>query len=145
MPDTFGPVEYIVIHFDTDHFSAGIATQLNALLDKGLVRLIDVAAVTKAPDGAVAILETQELGPEVAAAFERLTGELSPLLSEADLQELGDALEPGTAAVAFLFEHVWAARFAEAVRAARGQLVLAERIPHPVIEEAQAQLLAVAG
>ncbi|MFO1141140.1 MAG: DUF6325 family protein [Amaricoccus sp.] len=145
MPDTFGPVEYIVIHFDTDRFSAGIATQLDDLLDRGLVRLIDVAAVTKSPDGAVSILETQELGPELAEAFERLTGELSPLLSEADLQELGDALDPGTAAVAFLFEHLWATRFAEAVRAADGRLVLSERIPHEVIREAQSQLLAVAG
>jgi uncharacterized membrane protein len=145
MPDTFGPVEYIVIHFDTDRFSSGIVPALNDLLDKGLIRLIDVAAVTKSVEGEVSILETQELGPEVAEAFERLTGELSPLLSEADLQELGDALEPGSASVAFLFEHVWATRFAEAVRAADGQLVLAERIPHQVITEARSQLLAVAG
>jgi uncharacterized membrane protein len=145
MPDTFGPVEYIVIHFDTDRFGSGIVPALRDLLDKGLVRLIDVAVVTKSIEGALSILETQELGPEVAQAFQRLTGELSPLLSEADLQELGDALEPGSASVALLFEHVWATRFAEAVRDAKGKLVLAERIPHPVIAEAQSQLLAVAG
>ncbi len=144
MPDTFGPVEYIVIHFETEDFSAGIAGALDDLLAKGLVRLMDIAAVTKSADGAVSILETRELGPDVAAAFERLTGELSPLLSEADLQEVGEALEPGTAAVAFLFEHVWATRFAEAVRGAQGQLVLAERIPHQIVAEVQAQLLAVA-
>jgi uncharacterized membrane protein len=143
MPE-FGPVEYIVIHFDTDHFGAGIATALDELVEKGFVRLIDVAAVTRAPDGELAILETQELGPEVAAAFERLTGERSPLLSEADLRELGEALEPGSAAAAFLFEHVWATRFAEAVRAVDGRLVVAERIPHQVIAEAQSQLLAAA-
>ncbi|HRO11078.1 DUF6325 family protein [Amaricoccus sp.] len=144
MPDILGPVEYIVIHFDSDRFSPEVVPALNELLDQGLVRLIDIAAVTRAADGTVSILETQELGPEVAAAFERLTGELSPLLSEADLAELGEDLAPGTAAAALLFEHVWATRFADGVRAANGRLVLAERIPHQVMTEAQASLLAIA-
>jgi uncharacterized membrane protein len=142
MPDPFGPVEYIVIHFDSDRFGADIVPALNDLLDQGLVRLIDIAAVAKSADGEISIMETQELSPEVAAAFQRLTGELSPLLSEADLQELGQGLAPGTSAAALLFEHVWATRFAEAVRAADGRLVLAERIPHQVMTEAHASLLA---
>ena len=142
MPDPFGPVEYIVIHFDSDRFGADIVPALNDLLDQGLVRLIDIAAVAKSADGEISIMETQELSPEVAAAFQRLTGELSPLLSEADLQELGQGLAPGTSAAALLFEHIWATRFAEAVRAAEGRLVLAERIPHQVMTEAHASLLA---
>ena len=108
------------------------------------MRLIDVAVVSKVPDGDVSILETQELAPEVAAAFVRLTGGISSLLSEADLTELGQDLAPASTAVALLFEHVWATRFARAVRAASGELVLSERIPHAVMAEAQAQLLAAA-
>ena len=143
MPEISGPVEYIVIRFDSDRFSLEIVPALNELIDQGFVRLIDIAAVARSPDGEISILETQELAPEIASAFERLTGELSPLLSEADLQELGEDLAPGTSAAALLFEHVWATRFAQAVRAADGQLVLAERIPHQVMTEAQASLLAV--
>ena len=71
-----GPTEYIVIRFDGDRFTGDIVPALNALLDQGLVRLIDIAVVSKAPDGAVSILETQELAPEVAAAFVKLTGEI---------------------------------------------------------------------
>jgi uncharacterized membrane protein len=142
--DALGPVEYIVIRFEGDRFTGDIVPALNDLLDQGLVRMIDMAVVTRAREGAVSILETQELSPEVAAAFLKLTGEVSGLLSEADLQELGEELEPGTSAAAFLFEHVWATRFAVAVRAARGELVLAERIPHAVMTEAQASLVAVA-
>ena len=70
-----GPVEYIVIRFDGDRFTGDIVPALNDLLDQGLVRLIDIAVVSKAADGTVSILETQELGPEVAAAFLKLTGE----------------------------------------------------------------------
>ena len=69
----------------------------------------------------------------MAAAFLKLTGEASGLLSEADLQDLGEDLDPGTTAAALLFEHVWATRFAIAVRAAKGELVLSERIPHAVM------------
>jgi uncharacterized membrane protein len=140
-----GPAEYIVIRFEGDRFTGDIVPALNALLDQGLIRLIDVAVVSKSPDGAVSILETQELSPEVAAAFLKLTGGISSLLSEADLAELGEDLAPATTAVALLFEHVWATRFAQAVRTARGELVLSERIPHAVMAEARAQLLAIAG
>ena len=109
------------------------------------MRLIDVAVVSKDREGAISILETQELGPEVASAFRALTGAVSGLLSEADLQELAQELAPGTTAAALLFEHVWATRFAVAVRAASGELVLSERIPNAVMVEARAQLLAHAG
>jgi hypothetical protein len=142
--DELGPVEYIVIRFVGDRFAGDIVPALNALLDQGLIRLIDLAIVSKAADGAVSILETQELSPDVAAAFLKLTGEVSGLLSEADLEELGQELEPGTTAAALLFEHVWATRFAVAVRAAEGELVLSERIPHAVMAEARASLLAAA-
>jgi Family of unknown function (DUF6325) len=144
-PDELGPVEYIVIHFTGDRFTGDIVPALTDLLDQGLVRLIDIAVISKDPAGSVSILETQELKPEVAAAFLRLTGEPSGLLSEADLAELGDAIEPGTTAAALLFEHVWATRFALAVRAAKGELMLSERIPPAVMAEAQAQVFAAAG
>lgn len=144
MPDSSGPVEYIVIHFDSDRFATSLLPALEELLEQGLVRLIDIAAVARAEDGTIAILETQELGPEVAEAFERLVGDLSPLLSEGDLLDLGTSLPPGTAAAALLFEHVWATRFGEALRAANGSLILAERIPHEIMAEARASLPATA-
>ncbi len=144
MPDSeaLGPVEYVVIRFAGTQFAGDIIPALNEILDHGLIRMIDIAVVSKADDGAVSILETQELGPDLAEAFLRLTGEPSGLLSEADLGELAETLDPGTTAAAFLFEHVWATRFALAVRAAKGELVFSERIPHPVVAEAQASLLA---
>ena len=62
---------------------------------------------------------------------------MSGLLSEGDLKELADDMEPGSTAAVLLVEHVWATRLAKAVRAAQGSLVLAERIPHAVIAEAR--------
>lgn len=145
MTDTpIGPVEYVILHFAGNRFTGEIAPALDDLLEKGLVRIIDLAVVAKETDGTATILEMQELSPEVAAAFVKLEGAVSGLLSEADLDAVAEALEPGSTAAAILFEHVWATRFAEAVRAADGTLVLSERIPPEVVSEARATLLAAA-
>jgi uncharacterized membrane protein len=143
--DTLGPVEYIVVGFSGNRFTGEISRALTELLDQGLIRIIDLAVVSKDADGVVTILEMQELSPDVAAAFVKITGTISGLLSEADLDEIAEELEPGTTAAAMLFEHVWATRFAAAVRAADGELLLSERIPHAVVAEARASLLAAAG
>jgi uncharacterized membrane protein len=143
--DTLGPVEYIVVGFSGNRFTGEISQALTELLDRGLIRIIDLAVVSKDADGVVTIFEMQELSPEVAAAFVKITGTISGLLSEADLDEIAEELEPGTTAAAMLFEHVWATRFAAAVRAADGELLLSERIPHAVVAEARASLLAAAG
>jgi uncharacterized membrane protein len=143
--DTIGPVEYIVVGFSGNRFTGEISQALTELLDQGLIRIIDLAVVSKDTDGVVTILEMQELSPDVAAAFVKITGTISGLLSEADLDEIAEELEPGTTAAAMLFEHVWATRFAAAVRAADGELLLSERIPHAVVAEARASLLAAAG
>lgn len=141
---TIGPVEYIIIGFPGNQFTGDIAPALDALLEQGLVRLIDLAVVCKDHDGTVSILEAQELSPEVAEALVKLSGEVTGLLSEEDLRGVADALEPGNTAAALLVEHVWATRFATAVREAKGQLLLSERIPGDVVDATRATLLAMA-
>lgn len=143
--DHLGPIEYIVVRFEGNRFDGAITEALGDLLDQGLIRVIDLVVVSKDAGGDVAILEVGELDPEIAGAVERLTGGAGGLLSEGDLLELAEELEPDTTAAAMLFEHVWATRFASAVRAANGTLVLSERIPHDVVAEARAGLIATAG
>lgn len=143
-PPALGPVEFIVLGFHGNRFTGEIAPALQELLDQGTVRIIDMAVVSKDASGDVTILEMQELSPEVAAAFETLCGDIRGLLSEADLAEIAEDLPPETTAAAVLFEHVWATRLAQAVRAAHGELLLAERVPHAVVAEARATLLAAA-
>jgi len=136
-----GPVELVVIGFDAGRLSGDIAPALLDLVDRELVRIVDLAVVGKDAAGMVTVLEAQELAPELAAAFERLKGAASGLLSEADLDEIAEDLAPGTTAAAILYEHLWARRFAQAVRGAGGRLLLSERIPPAVVAEARAGLL----
>lgn len=144
LPDPLGPVELIEIGFEGNRFTGDIAPALIDLMDSGMIRVIDMAVISKDADGTITLLEMQDLSGEVAEALIRLTGDISGLLSEADLLDLAEALEPETTTLSLLIEHLWADRFAKAVRAANGRLILSERIPHDVVETARALLIAAA-
>ena len=141
MQQTLGPVEYLVVVFEGNQFKGEIIPALNDLRDKGLLRIIDLAIVAKDQEGNVLLLEASELTGEVAEALVKLEGEHDDLLSEADLLLVAEDLPNNCTAAAMLFENVWAARFAEAVRNASGQVVMNVRIPHDVIEAARRSLI----
>jgi hypothetical protein len=144
MPDAMGPVEFLLLGFEGNRFNGGIAPALADLVSDGLVRLLDVAVVMKDAQGETLILEMQELPEDVADAVKAIAGEVRGLMSEADLLEVADGLEPETTVAALLVEHLWASRFASAVRAAGGELLVAERIPGDLVDQARATLGAVA-
>lgn len=139
-----GPVELVIVSLAADRVSGDVAPALLDLVARDLVRIIDLALVSKDVAGVVTVLETDEFGPEAAAAFGGLSGDTLGLLSEADLEEIAGDLDPGTTAVAILYEQVWAGRFARTVRGAGGKLVLSERIPPETVAAARAGLLATA-
>lgn len=142
--EDLGPFELLLFSFPRNAFTGAITPALAELLDSGQIRIVDLAVVSRDTDGTATVFEYQELSVEVAAALTQIQGAVSGLLSEGDLNELAEDLEPGSTAAVLLVEHVWATRFAKAVRAAQGHLVLAERIPHAVIAEAREALLAAA-
>lgn len=139
-----GPMELIVLGFEGNRFTGEITPALIDLVDRGIVRIIDLAIIVKDEAGDALILEMQDLSAEVATAMTRLAGEITGLMSEADLNELAADMKPNTTVAAFLCEHLWATRFATAVRGAGGTLVLSERIPGDVVDAAHATLLAAA-
>lgn len=141
MTDALGPMELFVLGFDGNKFTGEITPALLDLVDRGIVRIIDLAIVTKDETGEALILEMQDLSDEVATAMTRLAGEISGLLSEADLSELADDMKPNSTVAVFLCEHLWATQFAAAVRSAGGMLVMSERIPGVVVDAARATLL----
>ncbi|MFN3370079.1 MAG: DUF6325 family protein [Sphingomonadaceae bacterium] len=144
MTPPIGPVEFLLLGFEGNRFSGDITPALADLVDQGLVRLLDVAVVMKDAEGEAIILEMQELPEDVAGAVRSLTGEVRGLMSEADLLDIADALEPSTTVAALLIEHLWADRFATAVRSAGGELLASERIPGDLVDQARATLSAVA-
>ena len=135
----YGPVEMVVIKFPGNQFTGEIVPALRELIDNGTVRIIDLLFVIKKSDGTVGVLEVDGLGDAVAAVFEPIAKPEDEMLSQSDGEQIGELLEPNSSAALLLFENAWAARFAEAVRNAKGELILNERIPRAVIEEVLAE------
>jgi hypothetical protein len=120
-----GPIDYLIVEWPGRQPTGEAMPHLIDLVDRGLIRILDLAFIAKGEDGSVAALEISDLGGDVAA-FE---GASSGLLSDEDVEEAGGALEPGTSAALLVYENIWAAPFAAAVRRSGGQLVASGRIP----------------
>ena len=126
--EEMGPIDYILVEWPGRQPSGEAAPILVDLVERGIIRVLDLAFITKAEDGSVAGLEVSDLGEEVEE-LKVFEGASTGLLSDDDTAEAAAALEPGTSAALLVFENRWAAPFASAVRRSGGQLVASGRIP----------------
>lgn len=123
-----GPIDYLLVEWPGRQPTGEAAPHLLDLVDRGLIRILDLVFLVKGEDGSVARLEIADLGDHVEA-FAEFEGASSGLLSDEDTEEAAGTLEPGTAAALLVYENRWAAPFASAVRRSGGQLVASGRIP----------------
>jgi dihydroorotase-like cyclic amidohydrolase len=127
--EELGPIDYVVLEWRGQQPDTGeVQPLLLDLVDRGIVRILDIAFVTKDPDGSVSALDVGDL-KQVAAAFAAFEGASSGLLGFDDLQEAAAALEPDTSAAVLVWENRWAAPVAAALRRSGGQLVASGRLP----------------
>jgi hypothetical protein len=126
--DEMGPVDYILVEWSGKQPTGEALPHLVDLVDSGIIRILDIAFITKSEDGEVAGIEIAELGDQVEEV-KIFDGASSGLISDDDTVEAAEALEPGTSAALLVYENVWAAPFASAVRRSGGQLVASGRIP----------------
>jgi hypothetical protein len=126
--EEMGPIDYILIEWPGRQPTGEAAPILVDLVERGIIRVLDLAFIAKAEDGSVAGLEIAELGQEVEE-LKVLAGASSGLLTEDDHAEAAEALQPGTSAALMVFENRWAAPLASALRRSGGQLVASGRIP----------------
>ena len=127
--DEMGPIDYIVVEFPGSKMNGEAFPHLVDLVDRGIVRILDLVFVSKDLDGSVkgiAIADFDDDGELDLAVFE---GASSGLISDDDIQEAGGILEPGSSAGILVYENVWAGPFAAAVRRGGGQRVASGRIP----------------
>ncbi|MFE4328863.1 DUF6325 family protein [Streptomyces sp. NPDC056831] len=136
--DETGPIDYLVIEFPAGSRMTGEGLPLLVdLVDRGIIRILDLIFVRKNQDGTVEGVELSEVtgdGGEDLAVFE---GASSGLLGQDDIDEASTVLEPGSAAGILIYENVWAGPLAAALRRSGGRLVANGRIP---IQEVLASL-----
>jgi hypothetical protein len=131
--EELGPIDYVVLEWPgTIPDTSGVQPLLLDLVDRGIIRILDVAFVAKDEDGSVSGLELGEL-KQVAEAFAAFEGASSGLLGFEDLREAASVLEPGTSAAVLVWENRWAAPVAVALRRSGGQLVASGRLPTQAI------------
>lgn len=136
---SLGPIEYVVVAFPGNKFKGEIIPALAELVENGTIRILDLVFIAKDEDGNVAAVELADLGEgHEAAAMADISEIDAGLLNEDDVQLAAEALDNNSSAGLLVFENAWAARFAEAVRNADGQLVANERIPYDVVQAALA-------
>jgi hypothetical protein len=127
--DSLGPIDYLVVGFPAGatNFTGAMAEELLSLVDRGLIRVVDILILSKDENGEVDAMElsdVEDLGP-----LQALEVELAELLAEEDVAHFAAAMDPGSTAGVLIWENLWAAPFASAARHSGGQLIATGRIP----------------
>jgi uncharacterized protein DUF6325 len=129
--DVLGPVDWVVVEFPADkaNFSGEMARELKALVERELIRILDLVFIRKNEDGSVDVDELSDVPADAAGELLAHESALAMLLAEDDIVAVGEALEPGSIAAMLVYENSWAGPFAASVRRSGGQLIDNGRIP----------------
>ena len=131
--DDMGPIDYIVVEFPGNRMTGEAFPLLVDLVDRGLIRILDLTFIRKDADGSVTGLEIGDLTGDGELDLAVFEGASSGLLGQDDLVEAAAALEPGNSAGVLIYENLWAAPFAAALRRGGAELVASGRIPVPAV------------
>jgi hypothetical protein len=132
---TYGPIDFIAIEFKTDQLTGESLPALIELVQKEIIRVIDLVIILKDQAGDYQVLEIEELAPDVLAVFDPLEIEISGIIQVEDIELIAEAMEDNTTAALLLFEDLWAIKVGEAVTRASGRMVMFDRIPFEVVNE----------
>ena len=129
--EMLGPVDYLVVEFPAEkaNFSGEMAAELTSLVERGLVRVLDLVLLEKNEDGSIEVAELSNADEATVGKLLSLEGDLAMLLAAEDVAKFAEIIEPGSIAAVLVYENRWAAPFGASVRRSGGQLVANGRIP----------------
>jgi hypothetical protein len=137
-----GPLEYVVIGLQDNHFTSEILPELNAIQEKGAIRVVDLLFVSKDADGTVTVREVSELSDEELQLYGGITEDLMGLFTAEDVEKLAGEIPLDTSAIIVLLEHTWAIGLTEAVRKAGGVLFTGGLVTPDALKQVSAELAA---
>jgi hypothetical protein len=127
--EQMGPIDFLIVEFPGTKITGKGMPLLAKLVDRGIIRILDLVFVRKLLDGSVTAVALTDLDVESKLYLAIFEGSSSGLVDDGDIEEAGRVLEPGTSAAILVYENVWAAPLAVALRHSGGQLVASGRIP----------------
>ena len=140
---TIGPLEFVVIGCKGHTFTSEIVPELNAIQQKGLIRVVDLSFVRKDSNGTVSVLEVHDLNDEELALFDPIKEDLMGLFTPEDIARLTGVIPPDTSAVIVLLEHAWLVRLSEGLNRANATLLAGGMVPPAAMERLEAELKAL--
>jgi uncharacterized protein DUF6325 len=124
-----GPIDYLVVEFPGSRMTGEGLPLLVDLVEKGIIRILDLVFVTRGTDGSITAMEISDFDGDGQLDLAVFEGASSGLLSDEDVSEATSVIEPGNSAGILVYENVWAGPLAAAIRRGGGQLVASGRIP----------------
>ncbi len=127
--DELGPVDWIVVEFPGTKLTGEIAPIIKDYVDRGLIKVLDLVFLKKDEGGGLGRSRRPILGVGEIGELRGYERDLAMVLSEQDVADLAETIEPGSSAAGLVWENLWAAPFGAAVRHAGGHLAASGRIP----------------
>ena len=127
--ETLGPIAYVIVEFPGSKMTGGGLPILVDLVDRGVIRIIDLLFVKRDTDGSIEIVNLGDIDGDGTLDLTVFEGASSGLLSESDVKEASGAIDPGSSAAILVYENTWAKPFADELRKGGAQLVAAGFIP----------------
>jgi hypothetical protein len=131
--EPMGPVSYLIVEFPGNKMTGEGFPILVDLVDRGLIRILDLAFVTKDDDGTVSAIDLSDIDGDGELDLAVFDGVSSGLLDESDFADAAPAIAPGSSAGILVFENRWATEFVQALRGGGAQLVAAGYIPQDTL------------
>jgi hypothetical protein len=128
-----GPISYLVVEFPGSKMTGEGFSHLVDLVDRGIIRILDLRFVTRDLDGSIRALDLQDIDRDGKFDLAVFEGVSSGLLDDSDIADAKPVIEPGSSAGILIFENRWAAPFVQALRHGEAQLVAAGYIPQDTV------------
>jgi len=124
-----GPISYLVVEFPGNKMTGEGFPALVDLVERGLIRILDLTFVTRGEDGSVVAVELTDLDGDGTLDLAVFEGASTGLLDDSDRAEAAEAIAPGSSAGILLFENRWALPFVQALRNSKAEVVAAGYVP----------------
>lgn len=128
-----GPVSYLIVEFPGNKMTGEAFPILVDLVDRGLIRILDLEFVRRDADGSMRAVELRDIDHDGKFDLAIFEGTNSGLLDDSDFAEAASAIEKGSSAAIMIFENHWAMPFVQALRRSSAQLVAAGYIPQDTL------------
>jgi Family of unknown function (DUF6325) len=130
---TLGPISYLIVEFPGNRMTGEGFVALLDLVDRGLIRILDLKFVSKDSDGSVRAVELMDLDHDGTFDVALLEGASSGMIDESDVADAAAVLEAGSSAGVLIFENRWALPFVQALRRGGAELVAAGYVPQDAL------------